>query len=71
MNSTEKGMVAAGGVALVFLVAALSMTAIQTLATPSGTIVGSIGVIEALGIIGMLGLAAFGVLWVINGTKQR
>jgi len=62
-------MVAAAGVALVGLVAALSMTVIQTLATPSGTVVGSTGWIVALGIIGMLGLAAFGVLWAVNGSK--
>jgi len=70
MNATEKAMVAAAGVAVVGLVAALGMSALQTLANPSGTVVVSISLIVATGIVGMLGLAAFGVLWLVNSAKR-
>ena len=63
LTPVEKKMVIAGGVALVFSIAAVGMAAIQALATPSGTFVVGAGDIAITGIIGMLGLAAFGVLW--------
>lgn len=63
LTTTQKRMVVAGGVALVFSLAAIGMAAIQALANPSGTFVIGSGPIAVTGIIGMLGLAAFGVLW--------
>jgi len=71
LDLIEKGMIAAAGVAVVFLVAALGMSALQTLANPSGTVVAPVSLIVATGITGMFGLAAFGVLWLINGSKQN
>jgi hypothetical protein len=70
MDSTEKAMVVAAGVALVGLFAAVSMTALQALADPSGTVVVSIGVIVASGIVGMMGVAAFGLLWLLKSNKR-
>lgn len=63
MTTAEKRMIIAGGVALVFTLAAVAMAAIQALATPSGTFVVGAGPIAITGIIGMIGLAAFGFLW--------
>jgi hypothetical protein len=71
MDSTDKAMVAAAGVAVVGLVAALGMAALQTLARPSGTVVASVWVIVGTGIVGMIGLAAFGVLWLLTGSKRN
>jgi hypothetical protein len=71
MDSTEKAMMAAAGVAVVALVMALGMAALQALANPSGTVVVSVSLIVATGIVGMLGLAAFGVLRLLNGSKRR
>jgi len=71
MNGIEKAMILAAGVALVFSVAAIGMTALQALATPSGTFVVSSGMIAVMGIIGMLGLAAFGLLWLARGTRTK
>jgi hypothetical protein len=70
MNSIDKGKIVAAAVALVGVVVALTMTAIQVMANPSGTVVGSIELIVASGVIGMMGLAAFGLLWITQSTKR-
>jgi hypothetical protein len=71
MNSIDKGMIVAAGVALIGLVVAIGLTMIQVLANPSGTVVGSIAIIVASGVIGMMGLAAFGLLWIKQSTKTN
>jgi hypothetical protein len=70
LDPTEKKMLLAGGVALVFSIAAIGMTAIQILANPSGTFVVGTGIIAVTAVIGLLGLAAFGALWASRGTKK-
>jgi len=70
LDPTEKKMLIAGGIALVFSIAAIGMVAIQTLANPSGTFVVGPGIIATTAIIGLLGLAAFGALWAMRGTKK-
>ena len=63
-------MVVAAGVAVISLVAALGMSALQTLANPSGTVVAPVSLIVATGVAGMIGLAAFGVLWLVSSGKR-
>jgi hypothetical protein len=70
LDSIEKAMLVAAGVALIGSVAAIGMTALQALANPSGTVVASVWVIIASGILGMVGLGAFGVLWLLRNNKR-
>ena len=69
MDAAENAMIVAAGVAIVGSVAAIGMTALQTLANPSGTVVTSVPVIVASGVLGMMGAAAFGVLWLLRNIK--
>jgi hypothetical protein len=70
LDSADKKMLVAGGVALVFSVVAVGLTMIQTLANPSGTFVVGSTTIAVIAFIGMLGLAAFGLLCVARGNKE-
>jgi len=70
MKTIERAMLVSAGIALIFSVAAIGMAALVALATPSGTFVVGVGVIVVTGIIGMIGLALFGVLWLVRSTKQ-
>ena len=63
-------MLVAAGVALIGSVAAIGMTALQALANPSGTVVASVWVIIASGILGMVGLGSFGVLWLLRNNNR-
>ena len=71
MDPTEKAMLAAAAVALIGTVVAFGMAALQALANPSGTVVTSIGVIFASGLLGAMGLAAFGMLWFLRKNNKR
>jgi hypothetical protein len=70
LESTEKAMLVAAGVALLGSVAAVGLIALQALADPSGTVVASMGIILVSGFFGMIGLAAFGVLWFLRNNKR-
>jgi hypothetical protein len=63
-------MLLAAGVALIGTVAAIGMAALQALANPSGTVVASVSVIVASGLAGTVGLAAFGILWLLRNNKR-
>ncbi len=54
---------ASAGVSLVGFVMAISLAALQALAAPSGTVVGSLSVVLALAAVGATGAVAFAVLW--------
>jgi hypothetical protein len=70
LESTELAMLLAAGVALIGTVAAIGMAALQALANPSGTVVTSVSVIVASGLAGTVGLAAFGILWLLRNNKR-
>jgi MYXO-CTERM domain-containing protein len=71
LDVAEKALVVAAGIALVGSVAAIEMTALQALANPSGTAITSVAVIVASGASGMVGVAAFGVLWLLRNIRRR
>jgi hypothetical protein len=59
-------MVVAAIVALISSVVAIGLTALQTLVNPSGTVVTSALVIVASGVLGIMGMTAFELLWLRN-----
>jgi hypothetical protein len=59
-------MVVAATVALIRSAVAIGLTAIQALANPSGTVVTSALVIVASGVLGIMGMTAFELLWLRN-----
>jgi hypothetical protein len=63
-------MLVAAAVALAGSVAAVGMTALQALANPSGTFVTSVPAIVASGVLGIVGAAAFGTLWLLRNIKR-
>jgi hypothetical protein len=65
LDAAERAMVVAATVALVSSVVAIGLTARQTLANPSGTVT-SVLAIGASGVLGMVGMTAFGLLWLRN-----
>ncbi len=70
MDAAERVMLLSAGVAVMGSVAAIGMTALQILANPSGTVVTSVPVIVASGVLGAVGTASFGVLWALRNINR-
>ena len=70
MDAGEEAMLVAATMAMIGSVAAIGMAALQTLANPSGTVVASVPLIVASGVLGMAGTAAFGLLWLLRNIKS-
>jgi hypothetical protein len=63
-------MLAFGGVALTGSVGAIGMAALQALANQSGTMVASVNIIVATGVLGVTGMVGFGALWLVRNISR-
>jgi len=63
-------MLAFAGVALTGSVGAIGMVALQALANQSGTLVASVPIIVATGVLGITGMVGFGALWLMRNISR-